>query len=253
MQSDLRSLCFSPDGSLLAAGMGDGRIALLRLPEGRREVEWEMAPGESGRVEFLSFSREGDQLLAADKERIVLWDVEETLQNGQGRPAELGRITGSRPALLSPDGELLCVYTGSDELRVWHVAPPFPLAGLPSLARPVALAFSADSRLLATSQEAGPVWVWDALSGRSRAKLTPSESMTLDVAFSPGGRLLATAGRDETVRLWDVQTGNALAALNEPEGWVFAVSFSPDAHWLAAGGNESTVRLYGVRPPAARR
>jgi WD40 repeat protein/tRNA A-37 threonylcarbamoyl transferase component Bud32 len=248
MGDEIRSVAFAPDGSLLAVGLGDGRLALVRLPEGTVEVEWPAGGNSGGRIESLSFSRDGKRLLSADKDAVAMWDVAATRKAGSGRRQDLGRIGGARPAAMSPDGRLLAVYSASEHVRVWHLEPPFPLSALPTLSRPSGLVFGPDSDLVAASYANGPVWMWEVDSDRSATKLLPSDDPTLGMALSPDGRLLATGGRDETVRLWDVQTGNVVATQAEPNGWIYALGFSPEARWLAVGGNEPTIRLYGVRP-----
>src|SRR6266581_4573441 len=71
-----------------------------------------------------------------------------------------------------------------------------------------ALAFSADSRLLAAAGGDGLVRLWD-ITDPSRPRqlgqpLTRLSSAVFQVTFSPRGRLLAASGEDGKVRLWDV-------------------------------------------------
>ena len=76
-------------------------------------------------------------------------------------------------------------------------------------AKPKELAFSPDSRLLATSRVDGTVQLWRVSDGGLERTLTHDGGVT-SVAFGPGGDLVATGGYDHTVKLWRVHDGVAV-------------------------------------------
>jgi WD40 repeat protein len=66
------------------------------------------------------------------------------------------------------------------------------------------VAFSRDSKSLASASWDNTVKLWDAATGKSTATLMGHTSWASSVAFSPDGKTLASASDDKTVRIWDL-------------------------------------------------
>jgi WD40 repeat protein/serine/threonine protein kinase len=135
----------------------------------------------------------------------------------------------------------------------WHYLRRLPYRTLPPLHNDSAVhgvAFSPDSRRLASADHNGVVKVWDVLTGQVvfppfQAHDKPCGS----VAYSPDGRYLATTCRDE-VKIWDAETGawsrtlEGYSAQDAKVNFTYAV-FSPDGRYLAASGHKD-VKLWEV-------
>nr|WP_267896795.1 helix-turn-helix domain-containing protein [Streptomyces albireticuli] len=113
-----------------------------------------------------------------------------------------------------------------------------------------AVAFSPDSRTVATAGDDHTAKLWDTASRRLVATLAGHTDRVAGVAFSPDGRTLATAGKDRTVKLWDARSHRPLITLTGHASSVNGLAFSPDGRTLATTGDDGTVRLWDV---AARR
>lgn len=75
-------------------------------------------------------------------------------------------------------------------------------------------AWSHDGSILATSTDAGPVYLRSAIDGRDLGVIQVQDSDVVDLAWSPTEMVLATCSSDVTVRLWHVEGQGQLAATN---------------------------------------
>src|SRR4030042_391873 len=224
-QDEIRSITFSPDGEILAAGaIGDQGITEL----------WEISSGtkirafERSSTSDLCFSPDGKILASASFtfDKISLWDP----STGQ----ELNSLFGHGPISFSPDGKIL-VYKGEDRtIRFWEVASGKEIH-IPIQKGPIgAISFSPDGKTLASSVTDNyghySAKLWDAFN------LT--EILTLPgtppLCFSPDGKILAIGSNSYNIKLWDSSSGKEVRALKMGQFDIKSISFSPNGKWLAA-------------------
>jgi WD40 repeat protein len=123
----------------------------------------------------------------------------------------------------------------------------------PALGDIMALAFSPDGRLLASTGNRGRVTLWDVQHGVERRVLLEGGPYPIpSVAFSPDGQLVAVVELGlppQDVQVFDTETG-ALRARQPGLPLASPLAFSPDGRALAVGGTDDSVRLLG--PATAR-
>lgn len=102
------------------------------------------------------------------------------------------------------------------------------------------VAFSPDSKFLATASADHTAKIWDSSTG-SLLRSLPMNAEVHRLAFSPDSKLLATASEDGTLAIWELQTGEQLKLLKS--GKLTALCFSPDSR-LLAGSGEHTLKLW---------
>jgi len=114
------------------------------------------------------------------------------------------------------------------------------------------LAFSADSRVMASGSGAvdGLVWLWDLNPEVPRpiTVLQGHKSPVDALGFSQDGRMVASGGDDMTVRLWDITGGQARAkaTLKGHIRPIKCVAFSPDGQLVASASQDYTIRVWDI-------
>ena len=118
---------------------------------------------------------------------------------------------------------------------------------LPGSSDVVAVAFSPDSRRIATASPAG-ITISDAMSGvrvTSFAAASPAA-----IAYSWDGKQLAVAGK--ALQILDPQTGAPIRTLADSSPAIDRLSFSPDGRYLAGIGAGGEVHLWTLSGNAYR-
>lgn len=109
------------------------------------------------------------------------------------------------------------------------------------------VSFSPDGKLLATSDTAGEVHLWQIANGQGVLAFQADLAWTWTVIFSPDGQLLATAGDDYVVRLWDVRTGTCLKELHGHTNTINDLAFHRGGHLIASCALDCTIRLWNLQ------
>ncbi|MGH9657430.1 MAG: WD40 repeat domain-containing protein, partial [Bryobacteraceae bacterium] len=141
------------------------------------------------------------------------------------------------------------VSAGTDRaVEYWNVESGLKRAG--SGARAVAVAFSPDSRKIASGDADGKTRLWDVPTGRLDRTLEGTGAVSA-LAFSPDGRWLAGGGGDKRVMLWNLanlaRSWRLEGIKKEPQ----ALAFNARGTRLAAATLDSSLTVWKLgRQPA---
>jgi WD40 repeat protein len=239
----LGQVAFTPDSKRVAT-VGFGHVDILDVASGRVERTLE---GWSR----VAYSPDGQRLatlrVGSDNEL----QVYSTTTGKRLLSVAVHADCRVRLLVYSPDGRRLAVagenIGGSDSPGVEQVldaATGKELFTVRGGGRCVA--FSPDSRYLATGGTDGEVKLWEVATGQEVRALAGGTSLVTSVTFDQTGRLLAsTAGGPVTI--WDLRTGAALHTLHDPASPAGSVAFSPEGDRLASASAVGVVTLWDIR------
>jgi WD40 repeat protein len=192
-----------------------------------------------------------------------------------------------RKVIASPDGKLFASIADDMVCKLWDATNGKLVHELRGHAEKTpndfvsmlyAVAFSADSKLLATGDKVGHVVVWDAATGKQFGAVEAPVMYTWDkvqrlhsiggvrsVAFSPDGKALAVGGMGKVgnidhlegkarVEVFDWKAGKQTAEFpgDKFSGLVNRLAWAPDGSWLVGAGGAGEGFLLFFDPAAKK-
>ncbi|MDE2699295.1 MAG: hypothetical protein OXI23_10530 [Gemmatimonadota bacterium] len=151
----VHSVAFSLNGTTLASGVEDGKIALWDITTQRNIATLE---GYTGPVYSVTFSPDRTIIASGAYDRMVkLWDVatQRNLVTFEGHTDAVTSVA------FSPDGTSLASGGADQKIRLWSIAAQANIATLEGHTSAInTVAFSPDGRNLASGSAGGAVLLW---------------------------------------------------------------------------------------------
>jgi len=107
-----------------------------------------------------------------------------------------------------------------------------------------AVAWSPDSKRIASASDDNTVRVWDATTGEHLLIYRGHNNLVEAVTWSPNGLHLASASFDKTVQVWDASSGARLLTYPGHHDLVRTVAWSPDSKRIASGSGDKTAQVW---------
>lgn len=244
----ISSLAFDPSSHVLATGDREGGIGLWDIE--KKADAGQLVGHQAGTAvtQLLWLADDAHLLSGSDDGQVFTWDA--TTKQGQpefqehtARILGLVELADRRHVLVDGDGSLFVGKTAAASPD--ETVPAF--ASAPSLAT-----WSSDGRVLATSDKAGDLQIWQSKNEPGYEMVTqaapnsPEGAQAIAVAVSPDGKQIAS-GLGTKVLIWDAASGALLRTLDGHQRQVAALSYSPDGASLASGGWDGAVVLWDAK------
>ncbi|GAA0561551.1 hypothetical protein GCM10010172_50940 [Paractinoplanes ferrugineus] len=249
----IRSVAFSPDGTMVAAADSNGTAKVWNLlhPAAANTMQ------ARGPIRTVSFDPTGKMLITGDDSgTTTIWNV-----RPPGAPDSLATLTvpdgKARATAFRPDGRSLLVARSGGKASMWNTTDPArPVRGDDLTLRGAAVgavAFSADNSVVATIATADGALTVSDTRGAGRATTLATLPNGGGLQFSPDARTLAVFADNSTLMLWDLADRARPTLLARLTGAAFNMraAFSPDGRTLATTGSDSTITLWNVANRAA--
>ena len=243
------SVSYSPDGTRIVAGTGDGHPKVWDARTGTLLLELK---GHTGAVSSVSYSPDGTRIVTGggnpnrgDLGEAKVWDAETgtLLLELKGHTGEVTSVS------YSPDGKRIVTGSSGDETaKVWDARTGTLLLELKGHTAFVeSVSFSPDGTQIVTGGYDKTAKVWDAGTGTLRLELKGHTDNVTSVSFSPDGTRIVTGSSDMTAKVWDTRTGTPLLELKGDTGGVTSLSFSPDGTRIVTGSYGNAAKVWDAR------
>ncbi|KZT41403.1 WD40 repeat-like protein [Sistotremastrum suecicum HHB10207 ss-3] len=258
-QSDVTSMDWNPQGTLLATGSYD---SVLRIWQLDGEIYLRQEEANRGPLFALKFSRTGKLLLSASLDGTAcVWDVEsksiyKKFQVHKGCCLDVDWLDDDTFASCSADKLIHLISLDSTE----------PFKTYEGHTNEINQIKFNDSRtLLASCSDDRTARIWDIRGWEEHAKNPQSPAVrggamwTLEghtdslgsINWCPSNdensQLVASSSFDCTARLWDALTGACLKVFDGSQKAIFTLNFSPKGKYLVTGSGDGNMNVYLVK------
>lgn len=221
LRSSLASISISPDGSRIVVGDHSGRADIWDVETGRGIGR---LLGAAGLAHYRELSPDNTTSSATPK--VPYYFDSEVVHELEAKNADIFEMTRHSRGMdvtWSADGKLIAAAVGT-QVRVWDAASGERLHTFDEdKLRVSAVAFSSDSKLLASGGWDNVVRIWNMHTGEKQLELPQpiSQQITqLHILSDQKTLICAVAAMPGRVNVWDIQRQSIIGMLSMPHPYV---------------------------------
>jgi len=251
----LHSVCFSPDGNVLATCSGSGTVCIWDAHRWQplRKFETDRITGNLLSGSNIIAWDSGNTLIARPNNRLGVLEI---MDSQSGQVLHILSVNNQRIVSISwsPDGTLLAAGTTDGKAHLWDIksnSNKLLITFDAHVGTTNAVVWRPDDLSLITAGEDGKIKFWEPYTGKLTAAFEKHTSSITCLALSPNSKVLASGSRDGTVRIWDIEGNRTFNLLiNEPnniqakESVYSTVAWSPDGKLLASGNSLGNIQIW---------
>ena len=236
------SVCFSPDGEIIASASFDGTVNLWQL-NGTIVRTFE---GHNDRLTSICFSPNGKMIASASTDedgfdaRVILWGVGGTqLQTLRGHSCWVTSVC------FSPNGKMIASASDDSTVILWRLDGTQLQTFWAHSKGVTSICFSPNGKMIASASYDGAIKLWQVDDGTLLQTFQGHSERFTSVCFSPNGQLLASASDNGMVKLWQLD-GTLLQTFQGDSDRVWSICFSPNGQLLASASDNGMVKLWQI-------
>ena len=247
-QSDVHSILFSADGTMLVTRHGSNKARLWDVATGRFLGSFR---GDETKFSSISLSPNGCMLATGTRDnKICIWEIckGELYLIGDCLMTFSEHSESVNSVAFSSDGKMLASGSDDKTIMIWDIDSQTHLRTLIGHEKEVnRVVFSSDRDMLMSGSADGTIRFWDAATGELIRPSIEDVGVVTRLACSYDGRYLTNVSENEkVVKLWDAHTGERLQTFAGHTQNINDVAFSPDGKTVASVSSDGTVLLWDL-------
>ncbi|KAI9292363.1 WD40 repeat-like protein [Neoconidiobolus thromboides FSU 785] len=239
--SEINSIQFSNEGSLLASGSTDKKVNLYNTQNGKLLTTF---TGALQSMMYVEFNSTDDYLLGTSNDNSVrIWN----LNNYKLKDTLTGHIGKIYSAKFSKDSTKILSGSHDRTLKLWDLNRSICVRTIFTFSSCNDVCFiDSDGTNVASGHLDHSIRIWDMKTSNCIKELTGIHSgQVTSLSVSPDGTKLLSNSRDNCLKIWDLRNYQVLFNL-EAEGYKVPLNwskacFSPDGRFVSSGSSDGTI------------
>jgi len=260
-----KSICFSPDGKMLASGSGNISIWSMESGESVKEMRAEKHEF-TNEITTMAFGKDGKSIVFGGRFMVDLrlWRLDEDTVTGGFADEPYSKVSHNSDitsVAISPDGRYLASGAEDGYAKLWNLNTKAYIRtfqeSIMDRTQPNGvnyLAFSPDGSILATT---GSTWtkdneklwfirLWSVNTGKLIRNCEKSIEPISSFAFSSDGKTIYTWFFKKSVQIWSVKDGKQIGKIEVAADKGFCYAYNPVRDLIATGCNDGSIEVWSI-------